>query len=208
MASSPADTGRRYGGKTVDERRAERRERFLAAGLELFGTRGYAATTIPALCSEAGLATRYFYESFDSREDLFLALYDDLAARVRAEVEAAVAAAPQELEPIAAASVRASRRAYADKRVERIVLLEITRISDRAERHRRAALDEFARTSADAIRAATKMPPRRARALAIGLVGGITELLVHRAGDPDSISDRDVVAAAVALTRAALQPPD
>lgn len=32
----------------------------LRAGLELFGTRGYAATSIAALCSEASVSTRNF----------------------------------------------------------------------------------------------------------------------------------------------------
>jgi AcrR family transcriptional regulator len=202
-----ASTARRYGGKTSEERRGERRGRLLAAGHDLFGTRGYAATTIPAICAEAGLATRYFYESFASREELFLALYDELAARVRDEVEAAVAAAPREIAAMAAAGVAAAERAYADTRVARIVLLEITRISDRAEEHRRAAIAAFGRVSERAIREAAGLPERRARVLAIALTGGIAELFVHRAGDPSSMSRDDLVAGVVALVTGALAAP-
>ncbi|RUP35250.1 MAG: TetR family transcriptional regulator, partial [Gordonia sp. (in: high G+C Gram-positive bacteria)] len=35
---------------------AQRRDRFLAAGLELFGTRGYQSTSVRAVCREAGLS--------------------------------------------------------------------------------------------------------------------------------------------------------
>ncbi len=64
----PAPTReRRYGGKTTTERRAERRERLLDAGLALFGTQGFATVTIEALCAEAGLNPRYFYEQFSRR---------------------------------------------------------------------------------------------------------------------------------------------
>ncbi|MBO2455977.1 TetR/AcrR family transcriptional regulator [Actinomadura sp. LCR2-06] len=48
----------------------------MEAGLELFGTAGYADTTIEALCERAGLTKRYFYESFTDREALLRAVYD------------------------------------------------------------------------------------------------------------------------------------
>jgi AcrR family transcriptional regulator len=41
--------GRVYGGLSAPERRADRRERLLDAGLELFGTAGFTKTTIPML---------------------------------------------------------------------------------------------------------------------------------------------------------------
>ena len=46
--SPESATARRYGGKTAPQRRAERRERLMDSGLELFGTQGFAATTIEA----------------------------------------------------------------------------------------------------------------------------------------------------------------
>src|SRR3954468_6925804 len=70
-----APTGR-YGGKTAEERQAERRGRFLDAALQLFGdTPGYRATTVAALSEAAGLSTRQFYEEFRSLEDVLAALH-------------------------------------------------------------------------------------------------------------------------------------
>ncbi len=44
---------RRYGGKSLEQRREERRRRLLDAGLELFGTQGFQHTTIEQLCATA-----------------------------------------------------------------------------------------------------------------------------------------------------------
>ena len=50
-----ATTGRPYGGRSPEERRADRRRRLLDAALDRFGTTGYASTSITELCSSAGV---------------------------------------------------------------------------------------------------------------------------------------------------------
>ena len=67
-----------YAKKNAEDRVLERRERLLQAALELFATQGYANTTIEALCSEAKVTTRHFYQVFAGREELLLALYDQI----------------------------------------------------------------------------------------------------------------------------------
>jgi AcrR family transcriptional regulator len=84
--------GRPYGGVSADDRQAERLRRLLDAGLELFGTKGIAATTIADVCAEAGLTKRYFYESFATVDDLAAAVFDDVTARLVEQVEPAIAA--------------------------------------------------------------------------------------------------------------------
>lgn len=73
--SAPSD-GRRYGGMEAHERQRQRRDALMAAGFELFGTAGFAETTVKALCERAGFIKRYFYESFADREALLRAVYD------------------------------------------------------------------------------------------------------------------------------------
>jgi TetR/AcrR family transcriptional regulator, transcriptional repressor for nem operon len=46
------------------------------AAKELFLARGYAATTVDAICEKAELTKGSFYYSFDSKEDLGLAVLD------------------------------------------------------------------------------------------------------------------------------------
>lgn len=66
---------RQYGGVDAEVRRKDRREKFIAAGLEEFGTKGYVKSTIKGICQLAGLTERYFYESFQNKEDLLVVVY-------------------------------------------------------------------------------------------------------------------------------------
>jgi AcrR family transcriptional regulator len=96
-ATQKATGGRRYGGQTVDERRAERRARLEAAALEVVGTRGWAQATMTEICRVAGLTERYFYESFRTREELYGALVDGLDRELREAAFEAIA--QQDLDP-------------------------------------------------------------------------------------------------------------
>lgn len=100
MNTDGVGAGRSYRGKAAGDRSAERHRRFVEAGLELFGNHGFSATTVKALCTEAGLTERYFYESFANREELFLEVATEcvsglmaalVAAESRAETSAGVA---------------------------------------------------------------------------------------------------------------------
>jgi AcrR family transcriptional regulator len=129
---------RSYGGRSAEERRIERRERLLAAGLELFGNRGYAQTSIERLCTTAGVSTRNFYEEFTGRESLLTALHLRINDRCRTAVAEAFAEVYDEPMP-----VRAERavRAYiensaGDPRVARISYVEVIGVSPEMERHR------------------------------------------------------------------------
>ena len=55
---------------------APSKERLLAAAKALFLARGYAATTVDAICEKAQLTKGGFYHSFESKEDLVLAVLD------------------------------------------------------------------------------------------------------------------------------------
>lgn len=83
--------GRKFRGVDAAERRAQRRQRLLQAGLATFGHRGFHASGVRDICAAAGLTERYLYESFDNREALFAAVFDDCVARIRAGMEQAIA---------------------------------------------------------------------------------------------------------------------
>ena len=59
----------------------------IAAGLELFGTVGYANTSIKKICTQAGLTERYFYESFQCKEDLLSSVYHALTTEMIAQTQ-------------------------------------------------------------------------------------------------------------------------
>lgn len=80
------DQGRPYAGASREERESARREQLVTAGISLFGTQGYRAATVGAVCAEAGLNKRYFYESFATLEDLLCEVYERVVADLRASV--------------------------------------------------------------------------------------------------------------------------
>jgi AcrR family transcriptional regulator len=75
-STASKNSGRSYRGMTLEQRTAERRERFLEAGLNIFGNEGFHAATVRKICKEAGLTDRYFYESYSSMEALLIEVYE------------------------------------------------------------------------------------------------------------------------------------
>ena len=174
--------GRRYADKTAGERRAERRTRLLDAAVDAFGKDGYRATSIEQLCAAAGISTRNFYEEFSSREELLIALHDDLNARALEAVVAAIAEVdPNDLEARARTGVQAYFRVMTgDRRWARIALVESVGVSPAAEAHRRTAIDRFAgliRLEADRLAEAGIVSARDHGLTAVALVGAINGLI-------------------------------
>jgi AcrR family transcriptional regulator len=172
---------RTYRGVTPAQRQAERRERLLAAGLELFGTVGYASTSVRAISAAAGLNSRYFYESFSSREDLLYSVYQTIIDDIFAQAMAA-AAGKQSVDAQARAALEAAWTAVTtDRRKARIVALEVVGVSERLERLRRRNRHALAKLTAD--NALTLAGPGIQLRLdpvltARFLIGGVVEILL------------------------------
>jgi AcrR family transcriptional regulator len=66
---------RRYSGRSFADRQTDRRARLVRAALDVAGRFGFEGTSVAAICAEAGLTARYFYESFPSREAIFVEAY-------------------------------------------------------------------------------------------------------------------------------------
>ncbi|MEU0369502.1 TetR/AcrR family transcriptional regulator [Streptomyces sp. NPDC006283] len=173
----------RYGGRSAGERQAERRRRFLDAGLRLFGdTPGYRATTVAALCDAAGLSTRQFYEEFRTLEDVLAALH--LQVNDWAE-EAALAALAEAADLPVAERATAVFRAYAgnvtgDPRRIRITFIEIIGVSPQMERQRltrRARWVNFICAQAEDAVARGEAEPRDYRVAAAAFIGSVNGLL-------------------------------
>lgn len=119
-----------YAGKSQDERRAERYEQFIEAGIEVFGTKGYQGASVKSVCQAAGLTERYFYESFTDRESLLTAVYLRLNERLSASVALDLTGVPPELVAIVRAGLTAFFRTLRDDpRIARIILFEAVNIT-------------------------------------------------------------------------------
>jgi AcrR family transcriptional regulator len=71
----------RWSGVPLPDRQALRRDELIAAGVTLLGSAGGPALTVRAVCRDAGLTERYFYESFSDRDEFVRAVYDDVCNR-------------------------------------------------------------------------------------------------------------------------------
>lgn len=71
----------RWSGVPLQDRQALRRDELISAGVTLLGGEGGPALTVRAVCREAGLTERYFYESFADRDEFVRAVYDDVCNR-------------------------------------------------------------------------------------------------------------------------------
>ena len=123
------------GGRSLEPRRADRRGRLIAAGLQEIGTAGYPAPPPSrTFCARAGLTERYFYEQFADREALLIGVFDHVIEIVsRATFAAAQAAPPTESAPRVRAGIQAFLTALSeDPRRARVQLVEVVGQSEAA----------------------------------------------------------------------------
>jgi AcrR family transcriptional regulator len=185
----------------------------MAAGLELFGTVGYARTSVRAISAAAAVNSRYFYESFSSREDLLYCVYQGIVGDIFTRASAAVGQ-EDTLEAQARAGLRAAWLAVTeDRRKARIVAIEVVGVSERLERLRHETRQALAQMTADNALSLAG-PDARLRLdpvlTARFLMGGVVEVLHEWInGDLDTAVD-DVVehftALFTAAARAAVAP--
>ena len=172
-----------WGARTADERRAERRERIIRAAIVVYGRHGYHRTSVKAVCVEAGLTERYFYESFNNNEDLlrqcFLVVDDDLFRKTRAAVQEALdqGASNQAGPPDWIARARAALLVYLelirnnpDK--ARVFLIEMASVSPAAEALVLERLDRFGALLMEVLGADPRFARRPPPLLLRGVVGG------------------------------------
>lgn len=180
---SSAVPSRDYGGRSAQERRAERRERLLAAAFDLFGTQGYAATSIERLCTAAGVSTRNFYQEFDTRDAVLIALHDQISAQAMAAAAEVLASG---LEPVESRIDRALR-AYLgtmsdDPRSIRVAFVEMVGVSAAVEQHRlgvRAKLYDQIEAAAKEIVARGVVADRDFRLVAVAFIGAVNEVVYN-----------------------------
>jgi AcrR family transcriptional regulator len=130
-----------YGGVKANLREEERRKKLIEAGLEAFGTRGYAKTNIKMICGIAGLTERYFYESFRHKEDLLCAVYRELIDEGQRDAMAALEDSEGfPLETASRALMIFYQRFQQDPRRAQIQLFEILGVSHNIDREYQNAM--------------------------------------------------------------------
>jgi len=196
MASAATTSARPYGGVDAADRLATRRAKLLAAGLDLLGAdRDDAAElTVRGVCRQAGVAARYFYESFADKDEFVGAVFDWVIADLAATTQAAVAAAPPE-EQTRAGMANIVRTIGGDARVGR--LLFSTQLANTVLVRKRVESGAlFAMLSGRHVEDALRVPANdRIKAAAHFVVGGVGQTIsAWLAGavrlDPDQLIDQ------------------
>lgn len=172
-----------YRKKNPEDRVLERRERLMYAALQLFATQGYANTTIETLCSEAKVTTRHFYQVFSSREELLLAVYNQITEELQVSLFSAMVTERQGLQEKMQQVIQALVNNYlTDSRRAQIGVLEVVGASAIVEKRRREVIHGIAihlEQFMDALAAENQLPQRNYHWLAVALVGGINELMAE-----------------------------
>jgi AcrR family transcriptional regulator len=131
LSDNPVVPKRRYGGVLPEERRRLRRVKLIDGAIEVFGTKGFHAATVREVCVAAHLTERYFYESFKTLPELFLATYAELREQLMAlTLDALTRAEPTPLgllEPAIRVFLRFIRD---DPRRGRIMLVDSLGVND------------------------------------------------------------------------------
>ena len=166
---------RPYRGISPEERRAQRRSRLIAAGVEVYGERGYRNATVKAVCEAAGLTERYFYESFANSEDLLIACFNAVTYAVFHEVRREAEAGRTRTE-----RSRAMLRAYfsalqREPRSARVFLVEIRGVSRALDKAFDAALQDIGREVARIVAPRSAPNPL----LEVGVIGGVIHIAIR-----------------------------
>jgi AcrR family transcriptional regulator len=174
----------------------------MEAGLELFGTIGYARTSVRAVAAAASLNSRYFYESFGSREDLLYCIYQRIVTDIFTKAAQAVIG-EKTIEDQARATLRAAWTAVTeDRRKARVVALEVVGVSERRET--RQALAQLTADNAMSIAGSGVRLRLDPVLTARFLMGGVVEVLLQWInGDLDASVDEVVEHFTVLFTAAA-----
>ncbi|MCW2757585.1 MAG: transcriptional regulator, TetR family [Nocardioidaceae bacterium] len=190
-----------YRGVSAAERAAERRERLLEATLAVWSEAG-AKVTMTAICANAGLTERYFYESFGSLDEALVAVLDAIAV----EIEEVTHAAAERAGADPMARVQASVTAFVtllsdDPRKGRVALVDSVAVPHLRQR-RTELLRHFAHRSAEESLELAGLSRRTARDSEVAgllFIGGMAELVTAWLDGAVEATPDDIVDAATRM---------
>lgn len=197
MPTRADQAGRTYGGRTAEERQALQRRSFLDAGLRLFGTLGYRATTVRALCKEAGLTDRYFYRNFDDMQACLLAVYAEAVRGIETRVVEALATEPDDAHAAIVAGLTAFFESFEDPRVARVAFLEVLGVSPEVDTAYARCIQRFVDLFVAFVhtRGGTSVDATQLQYVAVGLVGAVIQSSMYWLLSGYKANRADVVAA-------------
>lgn len=167
------------------------RARLFAAIVKLVDERGYPATSLTQIVKTAGVARHTFYEHFEDKEALFLALFDETVEAAMRAIEAAIDAesGPWE-EKTRAGMSTLLELVVANPARTRVFMIESQSAGPAALARRDAAMERFGallRTGREEMPAGRELPDSLEDILVGGIVWMINKWLVSAGERTDEL---------------------
>ncbi len=175
-------------------RSQQRHERILDAATRVFAAKGYHATLVDEIASEAETSKGGVYFHFPNKQAIFLALFDRLSAMLRERIEAAVAG---QADPIARAEAALKVVLFTfagHRRLARLFMVEALGSGPEFNTRMieiRAAFADLIRAHLDEAVAAGAIPRLDTATAATAWFGAVNEVITHWAvsKDPGRLED-------------------
>ncbi len=181
---------------TREQKKAQTRERLLSAAREVFAERGFYFASVDEIAERAGYSMGAVYSNFESKADLFLALFEEhIAAQMHDYLDLFAGAATKE-EKIRSAADRWMR--YLRENPDYFPLfLEFAAFAARDQALLDALssrLHAFHEAFGEMVRAGAaqrgfELPPDAARQMGVAINSLATGLALAKLADPDSVPD-------------------
>lgn len=201
---------RSYGGRSAAERAATRRAQLVAATVELLAREGESGTTMTAICAEAGLTERYFYESFAHRDEAMVAALDAVASEITDVALAAIAASAPDPRAQVTAAITAVVDLFGDAPTKgRVAVVESTGNAALRARRRQALADfaDLVGDQAQHIFGGAAWPAQRTRLNGLLFAAGFAEVLASWLTGAVTLSRQELVELGSDLIHAVQQRP-
>ena len=181
----------------TEQRKAEARERIVAAALDQVAEGGYASASVQAVAARAGVATGSVYRHFPSKAELFGEVFRRQASQELGVLEEIGARDESALDRLAAATEVLARRALAAPTLAYAQIAEPVEQEVEAERLvlRRGYRDAFARILDDGIERG-ELEPHDTQTYGAAILGAISEALVGPLSSP-SVRDQEALIASL-----------
>ena len=160
----------------------DHRRRLLDAMAHTVALKGYADTTIADLAAEARVSRRTFYEHFADKSACLIALYEAASAQALSVLRSAIDPRRDWHAQVESALGAYLETLASNPKLLRTLFIEILGLGAPGLAARRRANQRLVQFILDVVNGPEAHPPRRAplpEAMASGIVGGITELILQ-----------------------------
>ena len=175
-----------------EARKEATRQRILAAAVEVFAEKGYHTAAVDDIVRISETSKGAFYFHFPSKQDIFIALVDELAATLLGQTEAAIGQKRGALAKIDAALRTVFDAFSGHRRLAKILLVDMVGVGHALDMKLLALHERFAamiRRYLDQAVAEGSIPPIDTEIAAYAWLGAINEVVLRwlYTGQPDPL---------------------